>query len=400
MPVKYLSQNVEPIEPGLAVVEKLWISGGEQLKKVYRARIYQTTSQSYHHKTLACDNFLDAKQLAIDYFQQFKTGNFNRDTRAPQQMSLRHCVAGFIEAQRIAVHDGRIQRRRFEVLQRHLETLERYSHAIGRPKLEEFVRRYHREFRAWQSTQLSAKTRRPLSVTSRDAELKSHRQFFRWLQLRGILADSGTVPEPAGPQPLCPFPSDCYDRLVATARQDIKMAGTERDRWNRAMWFAAAMVLHEVGCRVSELRRLKWIDLEPLDGDFCLHVTDQKRQRVCVLSDSATQHLLNWKNFQFNHGAIGEYVFTLWQQSVPFIRVSRHIKNRWFRAAGISDPEQWTFSCFQHSFLVNALSQADHLEQIAAYCGMSADVLRVRYALTVQNKPEKRQSAQPIRLPA
>lgn len=117
-----------------------------------------------------------------------------------------------------------------------------------------------------------------------------------------------------------------------------------------------------------------------------------------MLTEPAARRLLGWKNFKFNHGEVGDFVFTPWQQSKAFARVSQGLKNRWFRQAGVIDPETWTFSCFRHSFLVNALSRGADLEQIASYCGLSADILKVRYAHTMQGQRRAQQSVQPMRL--
>lgn len=398
MPVEYLSQSVEPIDTGLSVVEKLWRAADGRLKKAYRARIYQRSSQTYHHKTLLCDNFLDAKRLAIEYFQQFKSGSVNGEMRLPHSMSLRHCIERFIEMQRVAMRQGRIQEPRFEVLKKHIKTLEHFSHAIGRPKLDVFIERYLERFDAWQSAQVSAHTGRPFAKTSRDAEVKSHRQFFRWLQLQGVLTDPVTFHVQAAPQTLRPFPQDHHERLIAAAHQDVETARTDRDYWNRQMWFVVMMTLYELGCRVSELRALKWSDVSPVNGEFSVSLIHRHRRRGCMLTEPAAQRLLGWKNFKFNHGEVGDFVFTPWQQSIAFARVSQTLKNRWFRQAGVIDPETWTFSCFRHSFLINALSQGADPEQIASYCGLSADTLKARYANTMKDQSLAQQSVQPMRL--
>jgi integrase len=386
VPVEYISHTNEPIAEGLSVVQKLWKTPKGTIKKTYRVRIYQPSTKTYHHKTLKCDDFLTAKKLAIEYYAKVKSDVESGKTIQQRIQPLTHYIDLFIESRTMEAKNNQVSERRVEVMREQLRTLERFWEHCGKPRLNALAERYEEDFKDWRSQQTNRNTGKPLSLSYQNGEIGSHRQFYRWLKLKRLADRTLEVTVWRNVTGNDPFPREHYQKLLSVARKEIDASRISRDHWNRLMFYYVILTMSNVGCRVTEIRNMKWSDLTKVGDDYQLFIHGKGKQRNIIISNRVAEYLLQWKTYKSTNGQVGEYMFTPWKKETPFVRISQAIKDRWFGAAGLQDPTDWEFVCFRHLFITNALNGGTDSLFVSKYCGTSQAMIEKTYSNMVKKE--------------
>ena len=386
VPVEYISHKNEPIAGGLSIVEKLWKTPKGKLKKVYRVRIYQPTTKTYHHKTLKCDDFLTAKRLAIEYFAKVKT---DVDSGKPIQQRIQpldNYIDLFIDSKKVEAKNRQISKRRVQIMRNQLQSLESFWEYCGKPKLNSLAEYYEEQFKEWRSQQTNKMTGKRLSLSYQNGEIGTHRQFYKWLKSRRFTDRTVDVSIWKNVETNAPFPKENYQRLLAGARKEISESRIVRDHWNRLMFYYVILIMCNVGCRVTEIRNMKWSHLSKMGDDYQLYIHGKGKQRNITISNRVAEYLLQWKTYKATNGKVGEFIFTSWKKETPFVRVSQAMKDRWFKLAGLDNPTDWEFVCFRHLFITNALNGGTDSLFVAKYCGTSQAMVERTYSNMVNKE--------------
>ena len=384
MPVEYLSHGNNPITEGLSVVEKVWKTPKGNIKKSYRARIYQSDSKTYHHKTLKCDDLDTAKRLAIEYFAKVKADIDSGKPIRQRIQPLTHYIDLFIESRRLEAKNNQVSPRRVEVMKEQLKTLEKFWTAFNKPRLNQLAEAYEENFKDWRSSQTNQNTGKSLSLSYQNSEIGAHRQFYRWLKTKKYSDRTIEVSAWKNVTGNAPFPKDKYQKLLSVARKEIEDSRIIRDHWNRLMFYYVILIMSNVGCRVTEIRNMKWEHLTKVGDDYHLYIHGKGKQRNIIISNRVAEYLLLWKTYKSKNGGTGDYIFTAWKKDKPFVRVSQAIKDRWFAKVGIDDPTEWEFVCFRHLFITNALNGGTDSLFVAKYCGTSQAMVEKTYSNMVR----------------
>lgn len=384
MPVEYLSHSNNPITEGLSVVEKVWKTPKGKIKRCYRARIYQPEAKTYHHKTLKCDDFETAKKRAIEYFAKVKADIDSGKPIQQRTQPLTHYINLFIESRRLEAKNKQVSERRVEVMKEQLKSLERFWIAINKPRLNQLAEKYEQDFKDWRSEQANQNTGKTLSLSYQNSEIGAHRQFYRWLKAKRYCDRTIEVSAWKNVIGNAPFPKEKYQKLLSVARKEVEDSRIIRDHWNRLMFYYVILIMSNVGCRVTEIRNLKWEHLSRVGDDYHLHIRGKGKERNIIVSDRVAEYLLLWKTYKSANGEVGEYVFTAWKKNHPFAGISRAIKYRWFKKVGIEDPTEWEFVCFRHLFITNALNGGTDSLFVAKYCGTSQAMIEKTYSNMVR----------------
>lgn len=135
----------------------------------------------------------------------------------------------------------------------------------------------------------------------------------------------------------------------------------------------------ELGCRVSEIKGLKWSDLQTKDQPYYVVLWDEKkdRHRVCTLPDYI------WKLLREHRKEVderGEKRIFPYSEST----INRRIKE-WAKDAGISRRVRW--HCLRHTYVVQSRAKGRDWSVISMQTGDTAATLIQTYSqLTLEDR--------------
>jgi integrase len=135
----------------------------------------------------------------------------------------------------------------------------------------------------------------------------------------------------------------------------------------------------ELGCRVSEIKGLKWSDLQMKDIPYYVVLWDEKkdRHRVCTLPDYI------WKLLRQRRKEVderGEKRIFPYSEST----INRRIKE-WAKDAGINRRVRW--HCLRHTYVVQSRAKGRDWSIISMQTGDTAATLISTYSqLTLEDR--------------
>ena len=144
----------------------------------------------------------------------------------------------------------------------------------------------------------------------------------------------------------------------------------------------------ELGCRVSEIKGLKWSDLQTKDQPYYVVLWDEKkdRHRVCTLPDYI------WKLLRQHRKEVderGEKRIFPYSEST----INRRIK-KWAKNAGINRRVRW--HCLRHTYVVQSRAKGRDWSIISMQTGDTPATLISTYSQLTLEDRHKMSNESPI----
>jgi integrase len=135
----------------------------------------------------------------------------------------------------------------------------------------------------------------------------------------------------------------------------------------------------ELGCRVSEIKGLKWSDLQTKDIPYYVVLWDEKkdRHRVCTLPDYIWKLLRQHRKEVDERG--GKHIFPYSESTI-----NRRIK-QWAKDAGINRRVRW--HCLRHTYVVQSRAKGRDWSIISMQTGDTpATLISIYSQLTLEDR--------------
>jgi integrase len=363
------------IKNELAVTTHSWTNKDGSVSHRFAVRIRQKQHASYFRKTLKALTLPEAQKEALQVYMSLQD-----DLSAGKKISVgtknlvKH-IDAYLDAKQKEADGGFISGKRVEVIKHHLLPLERFWVYLKKPSLDVLITEYDQQFRAFRTSE------RVLKASSRQSEETTHKVFFKWCFERNYCTRLSNLKgkEERKISPNRPFPRNCWKKLLAAIRKDIKNARTERHRFNLLTYYHAILTMGNIGCRVPEIRNMKWKHLSKQGDEDRLYIHGKAKERTVVISPRVAENLERLKKYQEKFEKRGEYIFVVWETGKPFKRMNTVLKDRWFEAAGVP-PKDYELVCLRHMFVVNALNRNVNTLAIAKYIGTSQKMIETTYS--------------------
>ena len=142
-----------------------------------------------------------------------------------------------------------------------LVALQKFWNEEGKPSIDELARLVEVKWQVWRSKHKAQKMGKPLSARFRNNELSCISQFFGWCE------DNRYCSRVPKYEPLKlkranePFPAKFYNSLLAVSRKEIQGETNVKHRWNWMNYRYVMILMNGIGCRVVEVKNMKWEDL-------------------------------------------------------------------------------------------------------------------------------------------
>jgi integrase len=376
---------VANILPDLAVVVRQWELASGKVGQSYRARIYYKGKRKYVYFTLESSSERKAVTEALDLYRSKlnaldKGLPIGRDAK-----KLEHYISMFMNYMEIRYKNGKITKHRVAVVRQLLKSLEKFAAEKNNPLITDLPQIYEDKFEEWRDKSLTRLTARPLTATSRNNEVNAHKQFFGFLRDREIVGKVPLMNLQKVVSDVIPFPAEKYNALMAHVRKEIESCKNPKTQWNWMTMRHIIMLMYGTGCRVSEIRNLKWTDIYQDGKEKRIHLQGKNKERDIVISDriwGTLQDLRAYRSIKGKGWGWNEvdypFVFSSWKLVELKAQFDSRGRREWYQAIGL-DPHRYQLGCFRHRFISSALKQGVPALQIAFYCGTSVAMIQRTY---------------------
>ena len=369
----------------LKLVVREWTNQNGVHTKKYRARIYSPAKEKYNYFTLNAETEPSAIDEALDLYTSMADDIKNKLPIGGDAKKIDFYIEMFMEHMEIRAKNGKITPKRVVIVRQLLRSLEKFALEHRNPTITKLPQLYQQEFESWRDKSLTRLTKRPLTARSRNNEVNCHKQFFGFLKDRDIVSLVPRMNYMKVNADVIPFPDEKYNALLSVSRREIENCRHSKTQWNWMCVRHIIMLMNGTGCRVAEVRNLRWSDLTDRGGEKRIHFHGKAKQRDVVVSDrvwNSLDELREYKRVKGHYWKWNEddypYVFASWK--LPHIKsqFDNWGRRRWYEEIGL-DPMKYQLGCFRHKFISNALKQGVHALQIANYCGTSQHMIALTY---------------------
>ena len=369
----------------LKLVVREWRNADGTESKKYRARIYSTAKEKYNYFTLNAETEPNAIDEALALYTSMADDIKNKLPIGGDAKKIDFYIAMFMDYMEVRAKNGKITPKRVVVVRQLLRSLEKFALEHRNPTITKLPNLYEREFEEWRDKSLTRLTARPLTPRSRNNEINCHKQFFGFLQDRNIVSKVPRMNYMKVNADVIPFPDEKYNALLTVSRREIENCNHSRRQWSWMCVRHIIMLMNGTGCRVAEIRNLRWSDLKDRGGEKRILFQGKAKQREIKVSDrvwNSLQELLEYKKVKGHYWGFNEidypYVFASWKLKVLKAQFDNWGRRKWYEEIGL-DPQKYQLGCFRHKFISTALKQGVPALQIANYCGTSVQMISLTY---------------------
>ena len=383
-------RTIEEIIPKrLSLVERTWkTKKDDEETTAYRIRVYSPKTKKYSFITLESISLKQARQEAITKYGEL-VGDLDKGKPvAGDRKKLSTYINMFMEHMEIRRKNGYCTQHRVVCVRQLLKSLENFAKEHNNPDITNLVSLYENKYMDWRDAQLARLTATPLKPRSRNNEYLAHRQFFTFLKEKhNVLSYVPTLLKMQVEQTNKPFPQDKYNALLKASRDAINGTNHPRIKWNWMTMRTVILLMAGTGCRVSEVKNLKW---EHIKYDKKRNITEiffhgKGKKRTIVISNRVYGYLMDLADFRREWGKSWEWnekdypmVFSSWKMAKMLNQFDSWGRRQWYETIGLN-PKEYPLVCFRHKFISDALRQGTHALQIAWYVGSSVAMIQKTY---------------------
>ena len=368
----------------LTLIKRVWkTSSGTAWS--YRARIYVPKVDKYLELALTSRDENEAITEAIEvYSGHSKDINEGRDP-SQRRTGLADHINAFNEYQESRVFTNSITERRFIVLKHNLKSLLEFAKINKNPPLDDLAKIHDSKFIAWRSKAKTRLTKTKLTNRTLNTEIQAHRQFFNWaldenLSTRTLKGKS--LPTKRSNKP---FPKEFYRKFLAVGKREIEESKNPRTKFELMNYRTIVMVMNGLGCRVTEIKNLKWSDIKMVKNGIQIYLHGKNKERTIQIPERVYGHLKNLRKVKTSMGAsFGwneddyPYVFSSYKSKTVSQSFSSSTRRRWAKKIGLEG--DYDLVCFRHKFITDALNNGVHSLSVAKYTGTSQAMIERTYS--------------------
>lgn len=369
----------------LALLRREWERKDGSLKTVYRARIWQSKVKRNAEVTLSATDEASACEEAFGVWSKYaKDIEEGRDIGSKHRY-ITHFVNEFMAFQNQRATDGQITPERAKVIEYSLVALQKFWNEEGKPSIDELARLVEVKWQVWRSKHKAQKTGKPLSARFRNNEMSCVSQFFGWCE------DNRYCSRVPKYEPLKlkranePYPAKFYNSLLAVSRKEIQGEKNVKHRWNWMNYRYVMILMNGIGCRVVEVKNMKWEDLSTSKQGTHLYIHGKDKERTIQLPERVAGHLNDLRDFKRKNGdgwwdeKEHAYIFSTYKSPLPAKHFDAGVRRRWMEKAGVPNPRDYEYVCFRHKFITESLNAGAHSLVVAKYTGTSQAMIEKTY---------------------
>lgn len=369
----------------LKLVVREWTNANGTHTKKYRARIYSPAKEKYNFFTLNAETEPNAIDEALELYTSMADDIKNKLPIGGDAKKLDFYITMFMDYMETRAKNGKIVPKRVVVVRQLLRSLEKFAIEHKNPSITKLPRLYEQKFEEWRDKSLTRLTARPLTARSRNNEINCHKQFFGFLQDRDIVSIVPKMNYMKVDADVTPFPDEKYNALLTVSRREIENCNHARRQWSWMCVRHIIMLMNGIGCRVTEVRNLRWSDLIDRNGEKRLILQGKAKKRDIKVSErvwNSLQELREYKKVKGHYWGWNEddfpYVFASWKLKEIKAQFDNWGRRRWYEEIGL-DPVKYQLGCFRHKFISDALKKGVPALVIARYCGTSVQMIQQTY---------------------
>lgn len=383
---QYVVREIFPKRLKLSVRE--WTTENGGFNKSYRARVRDPHRSRYAYFTLKAETETAAIQEAIDVFQSNANALEQKLPIGKDAKKIDHYIDMFISYMNTRAKNGHITKKRVVIVRSLLRCLEYFCEAHKNPSIIDLPLLYQEKWELWRDKSLTRLGGTPLTPASRNNEMNCHKQFFGFLQDRKII---GMVPKTNNikkTSTITPFPREKYKKLLAVIRKDIDNPThpNVRKQWDKMLMRHIIMLMYGTGCRVAEVKNLRWKDFYIDDNKSPrIHFHGKNKERDIVVHNNVYSALQDWETYVSKKGErFGwnktdyPFVFSSWKKKHVSGQLNSTSRRNWYKEIGLN-PLKYQLGCFRHQFISHRLKKGRHALHIAYYCGTSVKMIEQTY---------------------
>ena len=369
----------------LKLVVREWTNSNGTETRKYRARIYSPAKEKYNFFTLNAETEPNAIDEALELYTSLADDIKNKLPIGGDAKKLEFYITMFMDHMETRAKNGKIVPKRVVVVRQLLRSLEKFAVEHKNPSITKLPRLYEDKFEEWRDKSLTRLTARPLTARSRNNEVSCHKQFFGYLQDRDIVSMVPKMNSMKVDADVIPFPGEKYNALLAVSRREIESCTHARRQWSWMCVRHIIMLMNGIGCRVTEVRNLRWDNLIDRSGEKRLFLQGKAKRRDIKISDrvwNSLQELREYKKVKGHYWGYNEedypFVFASWKLKEIKSQFDNWGRRRWYEEIGL-DPVKYQLGCFRHKFISDALKKGVPALVIARYCGTSIQMIQQTY---------------------
>jgi site-specific recombinase XerD len=309
----------------------------------------------------------------------------------------------FLDYQRTRASLKQITDKRVVVLDHYLKSLIDFSKLNKNPQLDDLSKLHDQKYLVWRSKAKAKLTRKTISIRTLNSEVGAHRQFFAWAISNNLCSRPLVSKDLKTQRSNNPFPSDYYRKFLAVGQKEITDAKSAKIKFDLMNYRTVCMVMNSIGCRVTEIKNMKWSDLVYRKNRTEIYIHGKSKERTIQIPERVVGHLENLKIFKQKMGDAFEwnetdypFIFSTYKSKTVSISFSNKTRKRWAQKIGLEG--DYSLVCFRHKFITDALNNGVHSLSVANYTGTSQAMIERTYSglvtsdifnLVFKNAPEE-----------
>jgi len=376
----------EIIPKRLSLVERRWTNKNDSETVSFRIRVYSEELKKYNFISLKSTNVKDAKLEGIKLYGTLVSAIETGKPIGNDRRKLSHYITMFMEYTETRCKNGHLTQHRVRCIKQLLACLEKFAKYKNNPDITKLVDLYEEEFESWRDKSLTRLTNKPLTPRTRNNEYSAHRQFFGFLQNKNIINKLPPLIKQRVLQTNNPFPQKNYYKLMSVMRNEIIAVTNPKTKWNWNCMRTVILLMSGTGCRVTEVKNLRWQDIS-LDSQrnprIYFHGKDKERE--ISISHRVYGYMMDLKEFKKTWGNEWGWnetdypnVFSSWKMVKMLNQFDSWGRRNWYELSGVN-PTEYPLVCFRHKFISDALRNGTHALQIAWYTGTSVQMIQQTY---------------------
>jgi len=374
----------------------------------YCLRLWNPSIKKYAEITLKSRDENGAIAEAYEVYSKNATDiDAGRDV-SRQRSKLHLHVADFLNYQRTRASLKQITDKRVVVIDHYLKSLIDFSKLNKNPQLDDLSKLHDQKYLIWRSKAKARLTGKKISNRTLNSELSAHRQFFNWAITNNLCARPLVTKDLKVERSNKPFPSEFYRKFLSVGQKEIQDAKSHKVKFDLMNYRTVVMVMNSIGCRVTEIKNMKWSDLIYRKDRTEIYIHGKAKERTIQIPERVVGHLENLKKFKQRMGvSFGwneteyPFIFSSYKSKTVSVSFSNKTRRRWSEKIGLEG--DYDLVCFRHKFITDALNNGVHSLSVANYTGTSQAMIERTYSglvtgdifkLVFKNAPEASLSKQ------
>ena len=378
------------IERTLGLDERSWQNKNGTVSIRFRAYIWNKKLKKRTYHTLKSNNLIDAKTEAITLFSRYQKDLEDGNDISIRRKKVRYFIDLYLDTISERVSRGNLSAHRERCLIHTMKQLERFAQENKEPDLDRLAVIYSREvggYNSWRGKQKARLTGKPITNRTLNNEMNDHKSFWNWCIAQGFASVQATSKDNKLEKTNYPFPAEHYPRLCKVAQQDIESAVGAKRKWSKVNYFYVILLMNGIGCRVVEVKNMKWNHLTyGRDGTATLKIEGKDKKRSITIPARVAEHIERLREFKKYWGRGFEwnekdhpYIFSSYNSPTPPRHFDGEMRRKLMQKAGIENYSDYQYVCFRHKFITDALRNGVHSLQVAKYTGTSQNQVERTY---------------------